>query len=197
MNIDNLGFLKNFLRFEDELDFYYIFIVRRRKDAPKESEDLIFPKKIIKSYTVSSIEYLEEIWPEIKIICKAFNARAYISVERQNHKNMGFLLMQKIAKQMECGQFNFERIFSKTRGSLKSKEHRWILDIDKKDLVYLEKIKTHLNQMKFRPNIFGIMPTPNGYHIIISKFSATNFSKNFPEIEIKKGAFTLAYYNNE
>ena len=56
MEVNNFLLLKKFLKFENRDDFYFLQILQRSKDNP----DLGANNRLIKAYSVGSIEYLNK-----------------------------------------------------------------------------------------------------------------------------------------
>ena len=86
LTINNIDKIKPLLNFENEGDFYMLYVFKRKKDQPKEESSNHQSVRTIKSYCIESIEYLDKRYEEIKQLCEVFKARAYIHVQRQNHK---------------------------------------------------------------------------------------------------------------
>jgi len=186
--IDNIELIKPLLNFENEGDFYMLYVFKRKKDQPKGERDNHQSVRTIKTYCVESIEYLEKRYDEIKQLCEMFKARAYIHVQKQNHKDVSLEMMIGLAEKIKNGQHNQKHLFDSVVGQIKTHEKRWIVDVDTKD-------ETELNAIKFAINKFcnpegdkvhSIIPTKNGYHLITDRFDVMEFKKHFPEIEIQK-----------
>jgi hypothetical protein len=186
--IDNIEYIKDLLNFENEGDFYMLYVFKRKKDQPEGERDNHQSVRTIKTYCVESIEYLEKRYDEIKQLCEMFKARAYIHVQKQNHKDVSLDMMVSLAERIRNGQNIQKGLFDSVVGQIKTYEKRWIVDVDTKD-------ETELNAVKFAINMFcnpegnkihSIIPTKNGYHIITDRFDVMEFKKHFPDIEIQK-----------
>ena len=86
--IDNIEHIKELLNFSDEGDFYMLYVFKRKKDQPEGERDNHQSVRTIKTYCVESVEYLEKRYDEIKQLCEMFKARAYIHIQKQNHKDV-------------------------------------------------------------------------------------------------------------
>lgn len=194
--IDNLELIKPLLNFEKEGDFYMLYVFKRKKDQPEGERDNHQSVRTIKTYTISSIEYLEKRWDEIVQLCEMFKARAYIHVQKQNHFDVGLNMIKAIVDRIESGQFNQKHVFDSVVGKIKTQEKRWIVDIDTKDTRELLKIEQWIDHC--RPHgedkIEAIIPTKSGYHLITKRFDVMEFKKRYPEIDIQRKNPTLAYY---
>jgi hypothetical protein len=196
--INNIELIKPLLNFENEGDFYMLYVFKRKKDQPEGERDNHQSVRTIKTYCVESIEYLEKRYDEIKQLCEMFKARAYIHVQKQNHKDVSLEMMVSLAEKIRNGQTNQKGLFDSVVGQIKTYEKRWIVDVDSKD-------ETELNAVKFAINKFcnpegdkvhSIIPTKNGYHIITDRFDVMEFKKHFSEIEIQKKNPTLLFLPN-
>jgi hypothetical protein len=196
--INNIELIKPLLNFENEGDFYMLYVFKRKKDQPEGERDNHQSVRTIKTYCVESIEYLEKRYDEIKQLCEMFKARAYIHVQKQNHKDVSLEMMIGLAEKIKNGQHNQKHLFDSVVGQIKTHEKRWIVDVDSKD-------ETELNAVKFAINKFcnpegdkvhSIIPTKNGYHLITERFDVMEFKKHFPELDLQKKNPTLLFLPN-
>lgn len=195
--IDNLEQIKRLLNFTDEGDFYMLYVFKRKKDQPEGERDNHQSVRTIKTYCVNSVEYLEKRYDEIKQLCEMFKARAYIHVQKQNHKDVSLNMMVALAQRIQDGNHKQQGLFDSVVGQLKTHEKRWIVDIDTKDTSLVENVTAVIN-VDCEPiggdKIIEIIPTKNGYHLITEKFNVKTFKEKFPEIEIQKKNPTLVFY---
>ncbi len=98
--IDNLELIKPLLNFENEGDFYMLYVFKRKKDqtTDKANHQSV---RTIKTYCVESIEYLEKRYEEIKQLCDMFKSRAYIHIQKQNHHDVSLEMMVALATKAE------------------------------------------------------------------------------------------------
>ena len=196
--IDNLEQIKQLLNFENEGDFYMLYVFKRKKDQPEGERDNHQSVRTIKTYCVDSIEYLEKRYDEIKQLCEMFKARAYIHVQKQNHKDVSLEMMMSLAERIKNGQHIQKGLFDSVVGQIKTHEKRWIVDVDTKDEVELDAVKFAINKF-CRPEgdkVESVIPTKNGYHLITDRFDVMEFAKHFPKTEIQKKNPTLLYLPN-
>jgi hypothetical protein len=194
--IDNIELIKPLLNFENDGDFYMLYIFKRKKDQPEGERDNHQSVRTIKTYCVESIEYLEKRYDEIKTLCEVFNARAYIHVQKQNHFDVSMDMIKTIIDRVQSGQSNQKNVFDSVVGKIKTLEHNWIVDVDNTDENYEVVIQNYIN-LHCRPvgtKIIAKIPTRNGYHLITKKFDVLEFKKKYPELDIQKKNPTLLYY---
>lgn len=200
--IDNIEQIKRLLNFTDEGDFYMLYVLKRKKDQPEGERDNHQSVRTIKSYCVSSVEYLEKRYDEIKQLCEMFKARAYIHVQKQNHKDVSLNMMVALAQRIQDGNHKQQGLFDSVVGQLKTHEKRWIVDIDTKSLSVRNRIINIIENIKpigVDSKIEEIIQTKNGVHLITKKFDILEFNKKMevgnktiPDIQKKNP--TLLYY---
>jgi hypothetical protein len=196
--IDNIELIKPLLNFSEPGDFYYCLILKRKKDQPEGERDNHQSVRTIKTYCVESVEYLEKRYDEIKQLCEMFKARAYIHIQKQNHRDVSLNMMVALAQRIQDGNHKQQGLFDSVVGQLKTYEKRWVVDIDTKDKSFVEDVATFINT-KCRPvqdKIISIIPTKNGYHLITDRFDVKTFKEMYPELEIQKKNPTLLFLPN-
>jgi len=195
--IDNLELIKRLLNFENEGDFYMLYVLKRKKDQPEGERDNHQSVRTIRSYCIKSIEQLEKRYDEIKMMCEMFKARAYIHVQKQNHKDVSLNMMVELAQRIQNGNHEQQSLFDSVVGQLKTLEKRWIVDIDTKNTQDIRNIQVTINRCRPEgPKAETIIPTKNGYHLITSRFDVMEFKKQHPEVDIQKKNPTLLYLPN-
>jgi hypothetical protein len=194
--IDNLHLIKPLLNFEKEGDFYMLYIFKRKKDqtTDKANHQSV---RTIKTYCIDSIEYLEMRYDEIKQLCEMFKARAYIHVQKQNHRDVGMHMITEIVNRIQSGQINQSNVFDSVVGQIKTTEKRWIVDIDNKHFDFILEVYNFINTL--RPEgekIEATIPTKSGVHLITKKFDVMEFKKKYPNLDIQKKNPTILYIPN-
>ena len=193
--IDNLELIKPLLNFDNEDDFYMLYIFKRKKDQPEGERDNHQSVRTIRSYCIKSIEQLEKRYDEIKMLCEVFKARAYIHVQKQNHKDVALDMLVGLAQRIKSGQHQQQNLFDSVVGQMKTYEKRWIVDIDTKDEDIILNIRYAINMCKPEGlKIHRSIPTKNGVHLITDRFDVMEFSEQYPDIDIQKKNPTLLYY---
>jgi hypothetical protein len=195
--INNIELIKPLLNFDNEGDFYMLYVFKRKKDQPEGEKDNHQSVRTIKSYCVTSIVYLEKRYDEIIQLCEVFKARAYIHVVKQNHKDVAMNMISEIVTRIQSGQINQKNVFDSVVGQIKTTEKRWIIDVDDKDTKELVRITEVLNVTRPEGSkLEACIPTKNGYHLITKRFDVEMFRNVFPHITIVKKNPTLIYYPN-
>jgi histone deacetylase complex regulatory component SIN3 len=216
--IDNIEIIKSLLNFENDGDFYMLYIFKRKKDQPEGERDNHQSVRTIKTYCIDSIEYLDKRYDEIKQLCEIFKARAYIHIQKQNHKDVAMNMITEIVHRIQSGQINQQHVFDSVVGQMKTMEKRWVVDVDSSDLNHLTEVINYINEecppflnrseihthtssgvvitYERAPKWLMTIPTKNGFHIITEKFDVNEFKKRYPEIDVQKRNPTLLYLPN-
>jgi hypothetical protein len=177
--IDNIELIKPLLNFTEKGDFYMLYVFKRKKDQPEGERDNHQSVRTIKTYCVDSVEYIEKRYDEVKQLCEMFKARAYIHVQKQNHRDVSLEMMVALAEKIRNGQNNQKGLFDSVVGQIKTYEKRWIVDVDSKDTKELFKIKLLIDSCApfGKDKIVSEIPTKNGYHLITDRFDVLTFNK--------------------
>ncbi len=192
--IDNLELIKPLLNFSHPGDFYMLYFFKRKKDQPEDERDNHQSVRTIKTYCVDSIEYLEKRYDEIKQLCEMFKARAYIHVQKQNHKDVSLNMLATLAERIRDGVSNQKGLFDSVVGQIKTMEKRWVVDIDVSDYHAVMEVSRFITSLKPEGvKVETVLPTKNGYHLITRKFDVKTFKEKFPNIDIQKKNPTLLY----
>lgn len=193
--INNLELIKPLLNFENEGDFYMLYIFKRKKDQPESERDNHQSVRTIKTYCVESVEYLEKRMSEIIQLCEMFKARAYIHIQKQNHRDVAMNMITEIVNRIQSGQINQKNVFDSVVGQIKTQEKRWIIDVDDKDTKELVRITEVIRATRPEGDkLEACIPTKNGYHLITKRFDVQMFRNEYPHIDIQKKNPTLLYY---
>ena len=192
--IDNIELIKLLLNFSEPGDFYMLYVFKRKKDQLEGERDNHQSVRTIKTYCVDSIEYLDKRYDEIKQLCEMFKARAYIHVQKQNHKDVSLNMLATLAERIRDGASNQKGLFDSVVGQIKTQEKRWIVDIDVPDYHMVYELTSFIETLKPEgPKIEAVIPTKNGYHLITGKFDVKTFKEKYPDIDIQKKNPTLLY----
>ena len=190
MIIDNIDKILPFLIFDNEDDFYYLQILKRKK----ENKELGSNSRVIKNYYINSQEYLKSHYDEIKELCTQFNARASMRLNKRSYESVAFKCLENIANSMRNREYKFIKASYDRACGLghNDKNKKWILDIDKEDLVNLKLIKKDLITLSEKDIILAELESKSGIHLITKPFNSFVFSA-IHKIEIHKDNPTNLY----
>ena len=193
--IDNIDLIKPLLNFTEKGDFYMLYVLKRKKDQPEGEKENSQSVRTIKTYCIDNLEYLDKRYDEIKMLCEVFKARAYIHVQKQNHKDVSLEMLTSLAQRIKNGVDVQKNLFDTVVGQVKTNEKRWIVDLDTLDEDEVVRMTKVLNVT--RPDgdkIEAIIPTKNGYHFITKRFDTEMFKNVYPDVDILKKNPCLLYY---
>ena len=200
--IDNLEQIKQLLNFDNEGDFYMLYVFKRKKDQPEGERDNHQSVRTIKTYCVDSIEYLDKRYDEIKQLCEVFKARAYIHVQKQNHSDVSLDMMVSLAERIKNGVKNQKGLFDSVVGQIKTNEKRWVIDIDNVSIdgfshgKYYISMREYINELQLeagKEQGMTFIKTKSGFHIITQPFNVMKFKEKYPDVDIQKKNPTLLF----
>ena len=176
-------------------DFYMLYVLKRKKDQPEGERDNHQSVRTIKTYCIESLEHLDRRYEEVKMLCEVFKARAYIHVQKQNHKDISLEMLSTLATRIKDGAVNQKGLFDSVVGKIPGREKRWVVDIDNISAKYLLEVLNVIDTIKpVGDKVLKVLPTKNGWHAITSRFDTREFSERFPQIDVQKKNPTLLYY---
>lgn len=175
--IDCIELIKDLLVFETNDDFYFLQILQRKKENPNLGSN----SKVIKNYYITSTEHLIEKYDEIKSLCNMFNARASLRLNKRSFEKVAFKSLENFANVMQTKEYkHIMNCYDKACGLLNNeKQKKWIVDIDRNELVWLEQIINSVQESEPNGNKIIIqLPTKSGVHLITKPFNVIQFKEN-------------------
>ena len=196
--IDNSLLVSEFLDFSEEGTFYFLQILKRRKDNPDLDKDCVH----VADFYITSLKQFEKVSQLCKGICEKENARAYLRLNRRDNKKLAFQVLKRIADNIASG--NFEAVkgaYAACTGEFcHDSTRKWIVDIDWKDWenraevgVLLVPFIEGLQEEAGNDPISKILPTRNGIHIITHPFNVEKFKEKYPFVEVHKDNPTILF----
>jgi hypothetical protein len=139
--------------------------------------------------------------PHIIEKCEQNRARAYIKMNTLDMQSVALetisVLTQEIRKE------NWKHISKALNsacgicGKQNGTEKLYLVDIDSKDMDYIEEVKAYINQLEPVDNtekIKMVVPTKNGYHFLSTGFNMQTFKQTYQNIDIHADGITLLYF---
>lgn len=182
--MSNLDQILSYMRFESEDDFYYLQILQRKK----ENKTLNSNSRVIKNYYISNKQYLIDRFEEIKTLCKVFNARAMIRLNRRSFKKVAFKSLSNIANTLSSQEYKFiNKQYDRACGQSSNGDRSWIIDLDGNQIKLKNNIVDYINaQMPKGNKLLLELPSKSGIHLIVKPFNKQYFNDQFPNVEIHK-----------
>ena len=199
--IDNFNLFKELLEFNNKDEFYFLQILIRGKDGHTEKGiNGNNKQRLIKYYTIKSVDDLIKNEDEIKKICDALNARAYIHPTKRSFGQVANETLRTTTDTYLSGNYitGLRSAYSTACGkSYISDDKKFIVDLDG-DKVY--DIVEYVNfidlwcEPKASNKFLYKVPTVNGIHLITLPFNTEKFKEKYPDIDIHKNNPTLLYF---
>ena len=203
VEVNNFNQIRSLLHFDDEGDlFYFLQIIRRKKDHQNEPNPQHKDSILIKSYFVDSLEFFDSKKESIIDLCKRYGARAYINLSPCSYEKCNLMLLKEhtdnlVLKNYKAMKHLVETVAGKypAGGKLKT----WVVDCDDESESYLTNLKTVITNVQpiGEDKIIAVIPTLHGYHIITKPFDLATFMKVVPNIDVHKNNPTLLYYGTD
>lgn len=177
--INNLSKIRQLLRFNKRNDFYFIQVLKRKKDNPGMTGD----SQCIKNFYAYSVAELDSMMPEIIELCCLHRARAYIRLNVRNSEHVALCMLKDLADSIASGSTqHLHRAWSSACGKTNSDEKPlWIVDIDNLREGDIEEVEAIIDEIwRFRNQdgeFVQYIPTRNGLHIIVTPFDRKLFSE--------------------
>jgi len=192
MEVNNSAKIGTMITFEKD-DFYFLQILKRRKDNPEMEKDMV----VIKNYYVESMDQYIKLIPRIILLCQYENARAYFRLNKRNYKKIGLQMIKRVADHISSGNNKaIKTAFDSICGEYHSDtDKKWIVDIDSIDNNINDVLfeLTNLQLQTEKEPMMEIIPTKNGVHIITRPFNLKKFRETFSGIDVHKDNPTILY----
>jgi len=191
--VNNFKILNDILSFNDNDTFYFLQILKRRKDNPDLNKDV----KLIKNIFLYKKEDLFDKEDYIIDICNINNARAYLRLNSRSLEKIALQTIRKVSELLVNGDHRAVRdAYNSCCGSYSSdKNKKWIVDVD--DVSMKQEVIDYINILHSKIDngyrIIADVPTKNGCHIISNPFNLKDFSNKFKDVEVKKDNPTILY----
>lgn len=200
MSVNNFDQIRSMLEFPEQTSFYFLQILKRRKDNPDLGKDM----KHIADYYIYSLEQFDELKPRIISQCDVENARAYFRINRRDAKKIAMQVLKRTVDYIMSEDYRaVKNAFASCAGEFHSDpDKKWIVDVDWKDIpegldhdVYLNTLIAKVQELvreTGRDDSVYTIPTKNGIHVICRPFNLKKFSE-FYSVDVHKDNPTILY----
>lgn len=185
MEIDNIDRILPFIVPESEDDFYFLQILKRKKENPELGSNSV----VIRNYYIKSQEHLLKRYNEIKDICRATNSRAMITLNKKSFYNVAFKTFENMSHCMMNKDFtNISNQYDKAIGQTNAdNKKKWIVDIDTKDTDFKEELTAYVYALEpLGAKQLAFIPSKAGCHLISKPFNMQKFSEKYPDVDVQK-----------
>jgi hypothetical protein len=185
--IDNFDLIRTLLTFNSTDDFYFIQILKRRKDNPTLNTDVA----VIREYFVDSLEYYDKKREDMIEQAIKNNARVTIRLNKRSYQKTALKMLIDIANKIEQGQFkSVKTSFSSCSGKYSAdKDKTWLIDVDAEDLTKynMDDVIFDIGQsLPIGEKVLLKIPSKTGYHLLVKPFDLRTFSQKYPTLDMKK-----------
>ena len=203
--IDNFDKITPLLNWRTEDDFYFLQILQRKKDHKAgKVNGTNNNSRLIKAYYVKNQDHFDFIKPEVIELCKVFNARAGINLNRRSFKKMSLQHIKKCTDQLLNEDYHkaYQAYSSVVGAYSNDNDKKWIIDIDLPGEEGKRQIREILEIIdKCRPEGWkglATIPSKSGFHLITSPFDVMDFNVRWngsedEKVEIHKNNPTNLY----
>lgn len=201
--MNNFDQIRGMLDFSIAGTFYFLQILKRRKDNPELGKDMIH----IADYYIDSLAKYDDLKPMIIRQCEAENARAYFRLNRRDEKRVASEALKLMVEYVLSENYKpAKSVYASCAGKYTSEKNKtWIVDLDWDGIpqgftkeIYIDSVIFSIETItkSHKPdavqNITRIQ-TMNGMHLIVSPFRLDEFEKHWPKIDVHKDNPTCLY----
>lgn len=208
--VNNFEYIKKHMSFQNERSFYFIQIIKRKKENP----ELKSYSRPIESFYVFSKDDLDRYMPHIIDKCEKNRARAYV---KMNCLDAQSVMLENIATITRMIRDNDWKGMSKSLnsacgqcGKQDGNEKLYLVDLDDEYADKVEEIKSFIESLQpiryreideynhtIKEQISKIkmeVPTKHGTHLLVTGFDKQSFKQKYPNIDVHDDGITLLYF---
>ena len=203
MPINNFEQIRGMLDFSIPGTFYFLQILKRRKENPDLGKDMVH----IADYYIDSLTKFDDLKPMIIRQCDAENARAYFRLNRRDEKRVASEALKLMVEYVLTENYKPARsVYASCAGKYPSEKNKtWIVDLDWKDIpqgftkdIYIDSVIGSIVSISkaYKPEIVQDIvkiQTMNGMHLITRPFRFDEFEKHWAGIDVHKDNPTILY----
>ncbi len=198
--INNFNIIRKILRFPTENSFYFLQVLKRRKDNPDLEKDMIH----LADFYIYSLEDYDRLMDRVINLCESENARAYLRLNVRDSKKTAMMTLKKIVDYISTENYKAVRkAYASCTGEYHSDPDKtWIVDIDNvsidsfnhsEEQIRIRQLITDLQIEAGKEPMMQFIPTRSGVHIITRPFNLQKFKSEFPDIDIHKDNPTILF----
>lgn len=187
--INNFEKIRNLLTFPTEHSFYFVEVIKRRKENP----DMERHSETIKDFYVTSLKSFDSQFNKIKGYCDRFNARGYFRLNARDARMIALQCNKRLAELLITEDWKaLKSMYPSVVGEFHSDPvKKWLIDIDIEEgedsgslVKRLVAIEEKIKEIGGEDRIVERFETPNGVHIISKPFRLDVFQKAFPTMKL-------------
>ena len=199
--INNFDQIRTIMEFPDKNSFYFLQVLKRRKDNPDLDKDM----KHLSDYYIYSLEQFDDLKERVITQCDSENATAYFRINRRDAKKVAMQVLKRTVDYIMSEDYRaVKNAFASCAGEFHSDpDKKWIVDVDWKDIppgidreLYLNVLITEVQKLVSETGRDGTVytvPTKNGIHVISRPFNLKVFRDLYKDIDVHKDNPTILY----
>jgi hypothetical protein len=198
--VNNFDLIRPLIVFPDDQSFYFLQILKRRKDNPDLEKDMIH----IADFYIYSTEEYDKLKHRIIKICDNENARAYLRLNVRDSKKIAMQTLKRIVDYISSENYKaVKKAYASCTGEFgSSSDKTWIVDIDNVSMdsfghaekyAKIRDFVSDLQREAGKEPMVGIIPTKSGFHLITRPFNLQKFKSEYPDIDVHKDNPTTLY----
>lgn len=197
---NNFKIIRNLLDFTNPDTYYFLQILKRRKDNPNMDRDMV----VIDDVFIYTLEQYDNMQEDIIKTCIAHNARAYFRVNKRSLKKSGLQMLKRVTDLIISENYKaIKNAYSSVSGEFHGDEDKkWIIDIDNISIdafnhdpkqIIIRETLIKLQKEAGREPLMTYIPSKNGVHILTRPFNLKLFRDENPNIDIHKDNPVILY----
>lgn len=188
--INNFDQIIDLLTFNNENEFYFVQILKRKKEHPELGNN----SYCVKTYYIKNKNHFLKDITEMICLADFHNARVYINLNKRNFERITYHTLKKITDQIMNKNFSQTKsAFNSVCGEYSIGDKTWIVDIDSKGREANSVLKTIDSCQPNGNKLIAIINTKNGVHLITKPFNMEQFKKVHSDIDVHKNNPTILY----
>lgn len=184
--------------FPNENSFYFLEIIKRRKENP----DMLRHAHLVRDFYIYSLKEFDELEGKIKDLCEINNARAYFRLNLRDSKKIAHQFLKRLSELLITEDYKaIPKSYASVVGEFHSDpDKKWLIDLDNDDAPFgidalvTDVVLTIDKITGGNPDtVIARIPTKNGVHLITRPFRLDIFKGELPNIEVHKDNPTILY----
>jgi hypothetical protein len=200
--VNNFELIKQHLTFLNERSFYFVQIIKRKKENP----ELKGYSRPVESFYIFNLDQFDRMMPHIIELCEKNRARAYIKMNALDANSVGLETISVLTQELRRNNWkHLSKAFNSACGICGKQdgtEKMYLIDLDTKDKTFIDTVKNIINNicepLDNTDKVKMVVPTKNGYHFISTGFNQNRFREMLrgggEPIDIHSDGITLLYF---
>lgn len=197
--INNFDKIKTLLTFPNFTSFYFLEIIKRRKENP----EMVRHASLVRDFYIYSPQEFDDLRGKVIDLCNENNARAYFRLNLRDSKKIAHQYLKRIAELLITEDYKaIPKAYASVCGEFHADpDKKWLIDLDREEGMSDYQFDMHRGNVRAKFKQQGGMeiaeiPTKNGVHLITTPFRLDKEwykAIQFTPIDIHKDNPTILY----